>query len=133
AGFVGCEIAAFLAEKGESVTLLFPEPQPAPEVNNPDIRKYLLKELEENRVEIVSGVKEFKRITPKGIVVADKAGVERTIEASRIVLATGLRPDDGLVHALRKSVPELYEAGDCVSPRQIMEAVHEGAEAALQI
>ena len=133
AGFVGCEVAAFLAEKGESVTLLFPEPQPAPEVNNPDIRKYLLKELEENGVEIVSGVKEFKRITPKGIVVADKAGVERTIEASRIVLATGLRPDDGLVHALRNSVPELYEAGDCVSPRQIMEAVHEGAEAALQI
>ncbi len=133
AGFVGCEIAAFLAEKGESVTLLFPEPHPAPEVKNPDIRKYLLKELEEKKVKIISEIKEFKKITPKGIVVTDKEGVERTVEASRIVLATGLRPDESLARSLRKAAPELYEAGDCVSPRQVMEAVHEGAEAALQI
>ena len=52
---------------------------------------------------------------------------------SRIVLATGLRPDEGLARSLREAVPELYEAGDCLSPRQVMEAVHEGAEAALQI
>jgi len=133
AGFVGCEIAAFLAEKGESVALIFPEAKAAPEVNNPDIRKYLLKELEQNKVEIISAIREFNRITPNGIVITDKDGAERMVEASRIVLATGLRPDDGLACALRGAVPELYEAGDCVSPRQVMEAVHEGAEAALHI
>jgi NADPH-dependent 2,4-dienoyl-CoA reductase/sulfur reductase-like enzyme len=133
AGFVGCEIAAFLAEKGERVTLLFPEPEAAPEVNNPDIRKYLLQEIDRNNVGIISGVKEFKRIMPESIVIVDNAGVERTVEASKIVLATGLRPDDRLARILKNSVPELYEAGDCVSPRQIMEAIKEGAEAALQI
>ena len=133
AGFVGCEIAAFLAEKGESVTLVFPEPQAAPDVKNSDIRKFLLKELEENNVEILSGIKEFKRVTSNGLVVTDKEGAERTVEGSKIVLATGLRPDEGIAHALSNMVPELYEAGDCVSPRQVMEAVHEGAEAALQI
>jgi hypothetical protein len=30
-------------------------------------------------------------------------------------------------------VAELYEAGDCVSPRRILEAIHEGAEAGLKI
>jgi 2,4-dienoyl-CoA reductase-like NADH-dependent reductase (Old Yellow Enzyme family)/thioredoxin reductase len=132
-GFVGCEVAAFFAEKGAKVTLLFPEPRPAPEVTNPDIRKCLLKALEDSGVEIMGEIREFKEVTPKGIAVTDKEGVERIVEASRIVLATGLRPDDSLAGSLRKAVPELYEAGDCLSPRRIMEAVHEGAEAALQI
>jgi NADPH-dependent 2,4-dienoyl-CoA reductase/sulfur reductase-like enzyme len=133
AGFVGCEIAALLAEKGESVALLFPEPHPAPDVKNPDIRKHLLKELENNRVKIISGIQEFKKITPKGIVVTDSEGAELVVEVSRVVLATGLRPDSSLASSLRKPVPELYEAGDCLSPRQVMEAILEGAEAALQI
>ncbi len=133
AGFVGCEVAAFLAEKGHSVTLLFPEPRPAPEVTNPDLRKFVLKGLEENGVEIRGEIREFKEITPRGIVVTDKEGAERIVEASLIVLATGLRPDDGLARSLRKAVPQLCEAGDCLSPRRIMEAVHEGAEAALHV
>ena len=55
------------------------------------------------------------------------------LEADNIVLATGTRPNNSLTKLLKGNVPELYEVGDCVEPRRILEAIHEGAEAALRI
>lgn len=133
AGFVGCEVAYFLAEKGKDVTLVFPESEPAPDVPYPDIRKLLLKKLEENKVKIEAGVKQFREITSSGIPVIDKEGRDIFIEADNIVLATGARSDMTLAQSLKGKFLNLYEVGDCVEPRRLLEAVHEGAEAALEI
>lgn len=133
AGFVGCEVAAILGEQGHEVTLLFPEPEPAPDVTYPDVRKSLIQGLEQHRVRVMGGVRQFKEITPKGFAVVDAEGRDVLVEASLVVLATGLRPLESLTKSLRGVTAELYEAGDCVSPRRILEAVHEGAEAALKI
>jgi hypothetical protein len=45
-----------------------------------------------------------------------------------VVLAAGLRPNRELVDALSEELPELEvtEAGDCVRPRKIFDAIHEG-------
>jgi len=133
AGFVGCEVAAFLAEKGHEVVLVFPEPEPAPDVIYPDVRKSLVQGLDNERVKLMGGVREFKEITGKGIALVDAEGRDVLVEASCIVVATGLRPFQGLAKSLKGEVAELYEAGDCVSPRRILEAIHEGAEAGLKI
>jgi 2,4-dienoyl-CoA reductase-like NADH-dependent reductase (Old Yellow Enzyme family)/thioredoxin reductase len=133
AGFVACEVACFLAEKGKEVTMVFPEIDLLPDVAYPMIRKYLLRKLEENKVRIVPGVSRFQEITSRGIRLAGKEENELFIEAGGIVLATGVRPDKILFHRLKDTVPEIYEAGDCVEPRRLMEAIREGAEVALNV
>jgi 2,4-dienoyl-CoA reductase (NADPH2) len=133
AGFVGCEVAYCLAERGNDVTLIFPEPEPAPEVAYPDNRKLLLQKLDENHVRIEVGIKEFKEINSKGIALINKEGKEIFLEAANIILATGARPQGDILGADKKQFQEVYEVGDCVEVRRLLEAVHEGAEAALKI
>ncbi len=43
-----------------------------------------------------------------------------------IVTAMGNDADDGLYLALKGKVPELYRVGDCVAPRKVDMAIHEG-------
>jgi len=86
-GLVGCEIAAFLAEKGRVSLFSFRAPA-APEVNNPDIRKYLLKELEENRVESYQASRN-SRESPKRHRRGRQSGSGANHRASRIVLPQG--------------------------------------------
>jgi thioredoxin reductase len=97
------------------------------------VRKALIDSLSQNRVRLVGGIRQFREITLKGMAVIDADGREALIEASLVVLATGLRPLDELDASVRGKVAELYEAGDCVSPRRILEAIHEGADAAIKI
>jgi NADPH-dependent glutamate synthase beta subunit-like oxidoreductase len=48
-----------------------------------------------------------------------------------VVIATGLRPNRGLIETLKKeSNLQVFEAGDCVRPRKIFDAIHEGHLAA---
>jgi 2,4-dienoyl-CoA reductase-like NADH-dependent reductase (Old Yellow Enzyme family)/thioredoxin reductase len=130
-GLIGCETADFLAEKGKAVTMAFFELEPVIVFGR--VRRLIVRTLEEKRVRILAGVKEFRRIAPNGISLVDKEGKEVFLEADNIVLATGTRPNKALAQSLKGKVPELYEVGDCVEPRRILEAIHEGAEAALRI
>jgi 2,4-dienoyl-CoA reductase-like NADH-dependent reductase (Old Yellow Enzyme family)/thioredoxin reductase len=133
-GSIGCETADFLAERGKRVMVVFPEAAPMTlTVVDKTIRKPLLERLEQRQVKIVSGVKEFKEIGRGGIRLMDKEGNEVFFEADNIVLATGAKPNKALAQSLKGKGPELFEAGDCVVPRRILEAVHEGAKAALDI
>ncbi len=130
-GLIGCETADFLAAQGKDVTMAFFEPEPV--IIFVRLRHFIVKMLEDLKVKIMSGVKEFKRITPKGIEVVDKDGKEIFLEADNIVIATGTRSNKALAQSLKGKVAELYEAGDCIEPRRILEAIHEGAEAALRM
>lgn len=132
-GYIGCETALFFAEKGKDVTLVLRSPEPAGDVAYPDNRLPLLRKLKESRIQIEAGIKEYKEMTPQGIRIINKDGKETVIRGDTIVLATGARPDKALGQALKGKVPELYEAGDCVEARRILESVHEGARAALEV
>ena len=50
------------------------------------------------------------------------------LKADTVVLAVGAKSENKLVEELRGISPELYAIGDCVSPRDGMEAIREGAE-----
>ncbi len=56
--------------------------------------------------------------------------LETTIAADTIVLALGRVPEDGLAPLLRAAGLRVEEAGDCLSPRGLEEAVLEGTRAA---
>lgn len=132
-GYLGCEVALFLAEKRRDVTLAFRSSEPALDVIYPDNRLPLLRRLKESQVRIEAGVKEYKEITREGMRLINKDGNEIFLEGDHIVLATGATPNKNLAQLLKGKVPELFEVGDCVEPRRLMEAIHEGAEAGLQI
>jgi pyruvate/2-oxoglutarate dehydrogenase complex dihydrolipoamide dehydrogenase (E3) component len=132
-GYIGCETALFLAEKGKDVTLAFRSSEPALDVVYPDNRTPLLRSLRGSRVKIEAGVKEYKEITPEGMRFVNKDGKELFWKGEHIVLATGAAPDKALAQSLKGVVAEVFEAGDCVEPRRIMESIHEGAKAGLEI
>lgn len=133
-GTTACELGDFLAEKGKNVVLAFPEAAPMSiGAVERSIRKVLLERLKEKKVKILAGVKRFSEITQKGISLVDKEGQEVFLEADNIVLAAGARPNKTLAQSLKGKFSKVYEVGDCVEARRLKEAIHEGAEAALEI
>jgi hypothetical protein len=50
-----------------------------------------------------------------------------------IVTAMGNDADDGLYFALKGTVAELYRVGDCVAPRKVDMAIHEGYMAGMRV
>jgi thioredoxin reductase len=76
-------------------------------------------------ITIYTGVKgeEFR---DSSLVITTREGEEKVIEVNTIVLATGSRPNAVLFQELEGLIPEMYCVGDCVEPRNIMEATTEG-------
>jgi len=128
---VGCEAADFLAQKGRKVIVVRRGEGFATRVS-PTSRKALLERLANNGVELVGGAS-YERITPQGLVIRDREGRERLLEADTIVIAAGALAQDGLEQALEGKVPEIYRVGDCVEPRTIKEAMAEAYMTALRL
>ncbi len=55
---------------------------------------------------------------------------EREIPCDTLVLSYWRKADEGLYYALKGTVPSLQRVGDCVAPRYMLDAVHEGYLAA---
>jgi 2,4-dienoyl-CoA reductase-like NADH-dependent reductase (Old Yellow Enzyme family)/thioredoxin reductase len=55
------------------------------------------------------------------------------IPADTVVMAVGVKPENRLIEALKGIVPEVYAIGDCVQPRDLMEATREAAKLAHEI
>ena len=133
-GRVGCEIADFLAQRGKRVVIV--EILPAlfsEEAANFRPRVLLLRRLKSSGVRCYLDVKKEK-ITDFGMEIQDAEGKVVSLKADSVVLAAGsAASDDTLSLLLQEKISEIFKIGDCVKPRQILEAIREGAEAALQI
>lgn len=125
-GRVGCETALHLAEKGKDVTIVEMLLSIASDLE----RNYafaLLRELRNRNVKVVTGF-EVKEIA-EGKIVGVKDGEKHEIECESIVIATGMRSRRIEIKA---EVP-VYFIGDCVSPRNLREAVYEAIYLASRI
>jgi len=121
-----------LANRGKKVTIVEMLPEIAPDVN-PVSRIALLKLLEEKGVKCMTNMK-LEEITDEGAIVLDlKEGVRKIIKADNIVLALGMKSENRLFKDLKGKVPEVCAIGDCVKPRKIINAIHEGSFIARQI
>jgi 2,4-dienoyl-CoA reductase (NADPH2) len=56
----------------------------------------------------------------------EKEGKQKTLKADTIILALGSKSENKLAEDLRGKASELYVVGDCVKPRKIWDAIHEG-------
>ena len=125
-GQTGLETAEFLAEKGKTVTVL-----------------EMLSEIGQD-MELISKIFMMPRLAEAGIEIRtdteveaiDEQGVRCTggrVPTDTVVIAVGLRARDPKADSLRKKIAEVYEIGDCVKPRRLLDAIHEGAKVALSI
>ena len=127
--YLGMEIAYDLAEKGKRVTLT------TRSLLGRDMERNLYLELR-NRL-IDSNVQVLQNsplveIGEDGIYVAFNGDLV-FLKADTVVLATGMQSENSLAEALKNVVPEVHSIGDAVSPRDALDAIHEGAQVAREI
>ncbi len=60
-------------------------------------------------------------------VVQRDSGEEKTLEAETVVLALGAKPERGLVQTMEAQGITFHTIGDCQNPRNISQAIYEGA------
>lgn len=118
---VGCETAEFLAEKGRKVTIVEILADVATRVIAA-LRALLLSRLAARGVTILTGVKD-EELTDRGLAITTKEGRKQLIEVDTVVLAAGAKPNKVLLQAMEGKIPEIHLIGDCVEPRDILEAM----------
>ena len=124
-GIVGTEVGLFLAEQGKDV--VFVETLDTFMNNITFDEKLVYEERFKNLSVSIHIGKRLESVSDQGATVVDRYGVRTTIPADTVVLAAGFRPNRDLIDRLRK-IPNLqvFEAGDCIRPRKIFDAIHEG-------
>lgn len=127
-GLVGCETAAYAAEKAADVTIVEVLDQVLKTaghcLNNDQALKAML---QERKVKTICSAKVTK--ISEGALTYEAAGETREIPCNQAVLACGYRSNNELEEQLKGRVKDLSVVGDAESPRKILTAVHEGYHA----
>ena len=126
AGLGGCELADFLMERGKRVSIVTEQESLADGLGTmPVLKQYFLEKLSASGCTMLSGAK-YEKITKEGLVIITKEGQSRTLEADKIIYVEGVKRNTELFANFEKKGGEVDIAGDCVEPRGIMEAIHDG-------
>ena len=125
-GAMGCEIAAYLAFQRKKVTLVEMLGDLALDVVELRARRTLLQLLKEGGVKTLTNWK-LERIDKGTVHLADRNWNSREVATDSVVLAFGLKPKQELLNPLKQNFEAFFAIGDCVEPRKIYQAVHEGA------
>jgi 2,4-dienoyl-CoA reductase-like NADH-dependent reductase (Old Yellow Enzyme family)/thioredoxin reductase len=127
---VGVEVADFIIQKGlaKDVTIIDPGPMEQIGKGMPgiDLAYWMRNVFPTLGLKIVTDM-QVDKISDKELVAIDKRWRRHSFEADTVVLALGYTPVRDLADALKGKVPELYIIGDAREPRNMMNAVHDGA------
>jgi NADPH-dependent 2,4-dienoyl-CoA reductase/sulfur reductase-like enzyme len=127
-GSVGAEIGELLAVHGKNVTILEMKDAIAADMGlflAVDFHDRLAR-LEVNQITNAT----VKRIEEEKIIYADATGEEKSLDVDCVVLAAGYVSNRNLAQDIEEFVEDVVLVGDCVSPRKIFNAIHEGFHAA---
>lgn len=132
-GMTGCETALHLAQQGKKVTIIDMLGQSEIAQDIPILNRLgLMGLLQMNGVEIKTEVK-LEAVTDQGAMVIDKQWQRHEIAADTVVIAFGYKARSETVKMLQGLVPETYVIGDCSSPRNLMAAIHDAFNIAVEI
>jgi pyruvate/2-oxoglutarate dehydrogenase complex dihydrolipoamide dehydrogenase (E3) component len=128
-GIVGTEVGLVIAETGKKVTFIEMLDEFMCNITFDERQVYELR-FQDLDVSINTGQR-LTEITPAGVKTVDRTGTVTEFEVDSVVLAAGFRSNRDLLEALR-AFPDLEvaEVGDCVRPRKIYDAIHDGHLAA---
>ena len=123
-GMVGLETAEFLADKGKKVIVVEITDRLAPRLYGiPRVAR--IRRLRSKGVSMLTGTK-IEEIKDKQVIVTRATGERETLEFDTIVIAMGGRPAGEPWETLKGKVGSIYFVGDCVQPRGLFRAIHEG-------
>jgi 2,4-dienoyl-CoA reductase (NADPH2) len=127
----GCETAEFLIKRGRTVTITDPGDKLGTGI--PLLQWELLEPwLEHKGTTMLTGVK-YVEVTDKGLVITDRDGKVRTLEADSVIITLPLRPNSTLFDELQGKVSEIYTIGDGNRPGLIMDAIAAGFEVGVAV
>ncbi len=129
---MGCEVALFLAERGNRVTLVEMLPHLAVDAEV-ITRIELLKALGASSVRIMTSTRCMDVEGRRVVYLCDADPRTSELHPEYIVFALGTQPNRALFDELSGKVQELFLIGDAREPRKIFHAVYEGALAATQV
>lgn len=130
-GLNGCDAAVDLAQRGHQVTLVDSHDRVGRDLNHLS-RGALMAKLDELDVTLRLGLR-VTRLATDHIVARDAEGTLHELKADTVINALGVEPRQKLVEVLRTRVETLHVIGDCVEPRKVGEAIHEGYRAGLGV
>lgn len=128
-GMVGVEVGLFIAEQGKAVVFVEMLDDFMNNINSDE--KMVYEERFKGLDIAIHTGRRLDRVSDDGITVVDKFGAKTSIPVDSVVLAAGFRSNREFIDGLRND-PDLhvFEAGDCVRPRKIFDAIHDGHIAA---
>jgi 2,4-dienoyl-CoA reductase-like NADH-dependent reductase (Old Yellow Enzyme family)/thioredoxin reductase len=124
-GPTGCEVAYHLSQCGSQVTLVEMLPKIAIGLEAMT-KKILLKKLKENNVTIFTEHR-LVRVVENGVALFDRNDKEIIVEADKVIIASGIRPDTKLYNQVKELGYETHLIGDCLEPRTAKSAIYEAA------
>ncbi|MCF8095504.1 MAG: NAD(P)/FAD-dependent oxidoreductase, partial [Desulfobacteraceae bacterium] len=96
----------------------------------PDERQVYENRFKKCKVSFHTGQR-LESVSDKSITIINRFGARSEISVDSVVLASGFRPQRQVIEELKnKSDLRILEAGDCVSPRKILDAIRDGHIAA---
>jgi NADPH-dependent 2,4-dienoyl-CoA reductase/sulfur reductase-like enzyme len=128
-GSTGGETALQLAKDGKKVTII--EMLEYNEVI-PGWPRGLMDQLEEFKVPYLTETR-LVEITDMGASVIDKESKQQEIPADTVILSLGFKPRTEVVNEFSELNADIHVIGDCVKPRTIKEAIHDGFNIAVEI
>ena len=128
-GSTGGETALQLAKDGKKVTII--EMLKYADVI-PGWPRGLMDQLEEYGVPFRTETR-LVEITDKGASVIEKGSNQYEIPADTVILSLGFKSRTEVVNEFIGLTADIHVIGDCVKPRTIKEAVHDGFNVAVEI
>jgi pyruvate/2-oxoglutarate dehydrogenase complex dihydrolipoamide dehydrogenase (E3) component len=133
-GTVGLEIAQFLQAQGKNVTVIEAQERVGVGMVS-SVLAMALSNLKDAGAEIFTRTRVISLLSD-GVVVQDANGEKRVINSDTIVKAVGTRrPEHKLMADLQSAGIPFCSVGDCAGDhaRQLLDAIHEGFKAGLEI
>ena len=121
---VGCETAEFLADKGAKATIVEMLSHVATDMGLLT-KALLIQRMKQKGIKIFTK-KKVKEITSGGLILEEDGHTENIDHIDTIVLAMGYKSDMNLAKIIEEKGIPVYKIGDCLEPRNMMEAIHEG-------
>jgi NADPH-dependent 2,4-dienoyl-CoA reductase/sulfur reductase-like enzyme len=131
-GLVGCDTGLHLAAEGKKVVLVEMMDELAVDATESH-RIALFEEMKQHNIEVHTGLR-CADIVTDGIHTKDRDDNDQFFAADTVVVAVGMKSLTDEAFRLCDAAPRQYFLiGDCVQPRKVKEAVHEGYHAAMDI
>ena len=124
-GPTGLELALYLTDQGCSVTVIEILPKIGSGMESVT-KKVILKQLKEGKAVMLTDTR-LSRIEDNGVIVVNQDNREKFIEAEKVVIAIGTKPDTKLYDKIKPLGYKIYQIGDCLEPRSAKEAIYDSA------